>query len=430
MDRNNLLTKLLMAVLILMLLGGIALGVVHLLSMEGQEPPEPAYRQSLSQRPKGKEEIPNYLNSCVDYAVSQQVKLDVGTDVLVDDDSISFGENGELLKKSFRYAKKPILDKLAKDFGNTSVNFGQDFTEELWNLHFAPDLIAGVYSEVDEELYTFRISFPDETNPFGMNGLVNETFHMADSEVVLNTLWESYKGFALIENVAVTCTGLQITASVNRLTDEIATITYTKKLNIKADITFLGELADVGSRGMSFIMEEKTNFNFTWANLTLTPNTLKLEKGDIKVIGAIVTASDDTRVQWSSSNPAVASVDDQGYVKAQELSSEPIIITAEFEFLGKKYTDTCVVTVTIPVKRVNISARRLTLAAGEEKTLQANVKPSDATIQDVLWRSENPAVVTVDSHGKVIGVAAGTTEIVVLSKDGYYKTTCAVTVTE
>ena len=32
-------------------------------------------------------------------------------------------------------------------------------------------------------------------------------------------------------------------------------------------------------------------------------------------------------------------------------------------------------------------------------------------------------------RGARAGVAAGTTEIVVLSKDGYYKTSCAVTVT-
>lgn len=429
MDRKNLLTKLLMALLILMLLGGIALGVVHVLSMEGQEPPEPAYRQSLTQRPKGKEEIIDYLNSCVDYAIAEQAKLDVATDVLVDDDSISFGENGELLKKSFLYAKKPILDGVTKYYLDTTVDFGQDFTQELRNLRFAPDVIAGAHSEVDEDNYLIEISFPDEADPFGMNGLVNETFHMADSEEVLNTLWANYKGFAVIENVTVAATGLQITARVNRLTDKIGVITYTKKLNIKADITFLEELEDVGSREMSFILEEKTNFNFTWANLMLTPNTLKLEKGDIKVIGAIVTASDDRRVQWSSSNPDVASIDDQGYVKAQQVSAVPVIITAEFEFLGKKYTDTCVVTVTIPVKRVNLSARQLTLAVGAEKTLQANVKPSDATLQDVLWRSENPAVASVDSRGKVTGVAAGTTEIVVLSKDGYYKTSCAVTVT-
>ncbi|NLX93916.1 MAG: Ig-like domain-containing protein, partial [Clostridiales bacterium] len=72
----------------------------------------------------------------------------------------------------------------------------------------------------------------------------------------------------------------------------------------------------------------------------------------------------------------------------------------------------------------------LELIAGEEKVLQASVEPNDATIRGVLWRSENPAVATVDGGGRVSGVSAGTTEIVVISKDGYYKTSCAVTVTD
>lgn len=430
MDRKNVVTKLLMAFLIVMLLGGIALGALHLLSMEAQELPEAAYQQSVTHRPDSTTEIVNYLDVCVDYAKTEQAKLDVATDISINDDSISFGENGELLKKSFVYAKDSILEELVKQYHDKTVDFGKDFSGEVWNLRFEAALMTSIQSKEEDDRYTFTIGFPDEAEPFGMNGIVNETFHMADSEEVLNYLWVSYKDFATVENLAVTCTGLKILSSVNRLTDKIEHITYTKELNIKADITFLGELASVGSRAMSFTLEETTSFNFTWANLTLTPNVLKLEKNDIKVIGAIVTASGDNTIKWSSSNPGVASVDDQGYVKAHEVSAEPVSITAEFEFLGKKYRDTCKVTVTVPVKRVKISARTLELIAGEEKVLQASVEPNDATIRGVLWRSENPAVATVDSGGRVSGVSAGTTEIVVISKDGYYKTSCAVTVTD
>lgn len=429
-DRKNLITKLLMVFLLVMLLGGIALGAVHLLSLEGQEPPSLAYRQSLTHRPDSRTEIINYLNTCVAYAKTEQAKLDVATNISIDDDSISFGENGELLQKSFIYAKDSILEELVKQYHDKTVDFGQDFSGELRNLRFEPALMKTIQSKEDEDRYTFTIGFPDEAAPFGMNGIVNETFHMADSEAVLNHLWESYKDFATVENLAVTCTGLKIDSSVNRLTDKIEHITYTKALNIKADITFLGELAGVGSKAMAFTLEETTSFNFTWANLSLVPSVLNLVKGDIKVIGAVVTASGDNTVKWSSSNPSVASVDDQGYVKAHEVSTEAVSITAEFEFLGKKYRDTCEVTVTVPVKRVKLSARKLELIAGEEKRLQAGVKPNDATIQNVLWRSENPAVATVDSGGRVRGVSAGTTEIVVLSKDGYYKTSCKVTVTD
>lgn len=441
MNRNNSLVKLLMAFLILMFLGGIAVGAVYVLSAEGQDPPDEVYRQSLTRRPESEEDIIAYLNTCVDYAKAEQTKLDVVTKLTMDDDDISFGENGEMLEESFVYIKQQILDYLENQCPKSTFNFGEDFSSELWGLPFTSDLIADAQSEegkerkegeereIREKRYSFSVTFPDEQDPFGMNGVVNETFHMSESEEVLNNLWASYNGFATIDNLTVSCTGLQVSADTNRLTDKIDYITYTKKFNIKADITFLGELVDVGSKKLSFSIVEETSFNFTWANLACKPDTLKLKKGDIKVVDAIVTAAGDIEVRWSSSAPDVASVDSEGYVDAKKISVNPVIITAEFDFLGKTYTDTCRVTVTVPVTKVHLSTKKLTLSIGGEQTLEASVKPNDATKQDVLWSSKNPEVATVDSNGKVTAVAVGATEIVVLSKDGYYKITCVVTVT-
>jgi len=81
------------------------------------------------------------------------------------------------------------------------------------------------------------------------------------------------------------------------------------------------------------------------------------------------------------------------------------------------------------VKKVEISAKKLTLATGETQTLEAGVKPKDATIKDVIWQSSDPAVAAVDASGRVTAVSKGTAEIIALSKDGYYKITCIVTVT-
>lgn len=428
MDNKNLTTKALMTVLTLMFLGGIALGAVDLLSVEGQEPPEERYKQSLTQLPEGKEAVVQYLNTCVENAKTGQAKLDVSTKISVDDKSVSFGDNGELFQESFIYAKESLLENLLSRYPKKSVDFGQDFTGELWNLQFEPAVIDRTESKEDKEQYNFKIVFPDEANPFGMNGVVNESFHMADSQDFLNYLWVSYKDLADIRAVQVTCTGMQIESDVNRLTDQIGHITYVKMLNVQAEITFLGELSAAGSRTMTFTLAERTSFHFTWAGLSLSPKALELKKGDIKVIGAYMTASGDRQVLWSSSNPAVASVDSEGYVKARQVSAQPVVITAEFEFLGKKYTDSCEVYVTVPVTKVKLSEKKINLKAGQTQTLEASVKPDDATIKDVTWTSRNPAVAAVDSSGNITGMTAGETEIVVLSKDGYYKITCTVTV--
>lgn len=418
-----------MVLLVLMFLGGVSLGAGQVLSTEGQMPPEEKYKESLTKLPESKEEIIAYLNSAVDFAELDKAKLDVKTEISVEDDSISFGENGELFEKSFIYAKDSILSNISKKYSSGSVDFGKDFSAMLWNLDFNKVIIEKAESKEEGENYAFKIMFPNEDDPFSLNGIVNDRFHMKDSEKVIGYLWESQKGFAAIENVKVSCSNLEIDTTVNRLEDKISNITYFKKFNIEADITFSGELSSVGTRKMSFALQEKTVFDFTWANLALSPKTMKMEKGDIKVVSALITASGDIKVKWASSNPEVAEVDIDGYVKGRKVSAEPVIITADMEFLGKKFTDTCEVYVTVPVTRVNLSEKKIVLAMGETKMLQSSVKPKDATIKDVLWYTNNPAVAVVDDKGNITGVARGKTEIYVLSKDGYYKTSCAVTVT-
>ncbi|MEI6579048.1 MAG: Ig-like domain-containing protein, partial [Eubacteriales bacterium] len=361
--------------------------------------------------------------------ISEKTKLDTTTSVAIDDKSISFGENGTLLVKSFQFAKDSVLNNVSNRYPAENVDFGRDFSGKLWNLNFDKALIKSVQSKEDGDNYTFQIVFPNGNNPFDLQSKVNDSFHMSEVNAMLRYLQENYKSFAAVENIKVKCTDLEINSTVNRLSNKISNITYIKKLKIEADVRFLGELSAVGTRRMSFIFEENNEFNFTWANLALLPKTLALKKGDIKVIAAKITASSDMKVSWSSSAPEIASVGSDGYVEAHEVSATPVFITAKFDFLGETYTDTSEVYVTVPVNKVTISDNKLVLAKGETKTIKANVKPDDATIKDVLWYSSNPSIASVDKLGKITAVAKGETNVYVLSKDGFYKITCAVTVT-
>jgi len=429
MDRKNIFMNVLIVVLTLMFIAGIALGAVTVLSAEGQDPPKAVYQQSLKPLPKSKEGIIAYLNACKDFAVSEKAKLDTATSASIDDGSISFGENGDLLVRSFNYIKDSVLNNISNRYPSASVNFGHDFSGKLWNFDFDKTLIAKAESKEDGDNYTFNIVFPNENNPFVLRDKVNDSFHMSEAKAMLRYLQESYKSIAAVDDIRVKCTDLEINATVNRLSNKISDITYIKKLKIEANIKFLGELAAAGTRQVSFVFEEKNEFNFTWANLTLKPKTLKLKKGDIKVVTAKITASGDVKVIWTSSAPEIASVGADGYVEAHQVSPNPVLITAKMNFLGETYSDTCVVYVTVPVNEVVISDKKLTLSAGESKTIKASVKPDDATIKDVILYSSNPSVAVVDKNGKITAVSKGEADVYILSKDGYYKITCAVAVT-
>ncbi len=82
------------------------------------------------------------------------------------------------------------------------------------------------------------------------------------------------------------------------------------------------------------------------------------------------------------------------------------------------------------VSGVSLNTSSLTLKVGEEETLKATIKPSDAKNKDVEWTSSDEEVATVDEFGKVVAKKAGKTTITVTTKEGNFKATCLVTVSE
>lgn len=77
---------------------------------------------------------------------------------------------------------------------------------------------------------------------------------------------------------------------------------------------------------------------------------------------------------------------------------------------------------------ISLDKTTASVAVGSNVTLKATTEPSTET---VTWTSSNEEVATVDSNGKVTGVAAGTANVsAFFTENGMnYTATCAVTVT-
>ena len=160
------------------------------------------------------------------------------------------------------------------------------------------------------------------------------------------------------------------------------------------------------------------------SSIILNKESLTLMEGESEILTATVTPADatDKTVTWTSSNPAVASVEG-GVVKA--LQEGTAVITAK---AGDK-SATCSVTVdkkVIPVSEITLDKTSLSLLKGQSETLTATVGPADATDKTVTWSSSNPAAATVDANGKVTAVGGGTATIT--AKAGTKTATCEVTV--
>ena len=163
--------------------------------------------------------------------------------------------------------------------------------------------------------------------------------------------------------------------------------------------------------------------------VTLDKTSYKMIEGDEITLTATVNPENATNknVSWSSSNAAVASVDNG---KVTALKAGTTIITVKTEDGNK--TATCTVTVeakTIPVTGVTLDKTSYEMTEGDEITLTATVKPENATNKNVSWSSSNAAVASVD-NGKVKALKAGTTIITVKTEDGNKTATCEITVRE
>ena len=151
--------------------------------------------------------------------------------------------------------------------------------------------------------------------------------------------------------------------------------------------------------------------------------------GEVMQLNATVLPGDATNrvVAWGSSNPAVATVSNEGLVTA--LTEGTAIITA-MTTDGSNLSASCVVTVSsLPVSSITLNKTSATLIENNTTQLIATVLPDNATYKQVSWRSSNSSVATVDNNGLVTAMAPGTASITATTTDGSnLSASCDVTV--
>ncbi len=162
-------------------------------------------------------------------------------------------------------------------------------------------------------------------------------------------------------------------------------------------------------------------------NITLSSESISLVEGDSETLTATVSPSNATNknVIWKSSNTSVATVSN-GKVTALKAGTATITVTTDD---GGK-TAACQVTVNARiynVESVSLDKTSITLTEGDSETLTATVSPSNATNKNVIWKSSNTSVATVN-NGVVTALKAGTATITVTTEDGGKTATCQVTV--
>ena len=167
------------------------------------------------------------------------------------------------------------------------------------------------------------------------------------------------------------------------------------------------------------------------AGIILSKNILDLKSGETAVLTATITPETATNkiLNWESSNPAVATVDNTGKVTAM-VAGSAIITGSATDGSGAKAT--CKVTVTkseVKVTKITLNKTNASIEKGKTLQLKATVTPTNATDKGVTWKSSNTKIATVSSTGKVTAKTVGTVTISCMAKDGSgKKAICRITV--
>ncbi|MGE3616837.1 MAG: Ig-like domain-containing protein [Gemmatimonadales bacterium] len=153
------------------------------------------------------------------------------------------------------------------------------------------------------------------------------------------------------------------------------------------------------------------------ARVTITPAT------GILVVASTLQFTADVRdalgtalrrdVTWSSSDPAVATIDAAGLARAAAPGNVVFTVTAG------RTSGTANFSVRVAVGSVSVSPERDTVIAGQSVTLAARAfdRIGNRLQTPVSWTSRQPAIATVQG-GRVTGVTAGTAEILASSYEG------------
>jgi uncharacterized protein (TIGR02145 family) len=166
--------------------------------------------------------------------------------------------------------------------------------------------------------------------------------------------------------------------------------------------------------------------NLSWPKLTLLISGANRTTFQLKATVLPETVANKT-VTWSSSNPSVATVDQNGLISAVATGFTSITAKAGSQ------TATCVVEVKediYPITNIVLPATK-NVQTNKDVRLFPVFTPDNATYKVLKWTSDNPDVAGVDENGKVTGISIGTAHITATDQWGNVQSNiCTVTVSE
>ena len=126
----------------------------------------------------------------------------------------------------------------------------------------------------------------------------------------------------------------------------------------------------------------------------------------------------NAKLQWSSSDESVATVSEDGNVKAVSLGTATITVKSTDGGARSANITVKVISSIDYITNITVTGSSQELFEDEVLALTAGITPANATYKTLKWTSSDPSIATVSETGEVTGIKPGTVTITAASTDG------------
>jgi uncharacterized protein YjdB len=165
--------------------------------------------------------------------------------------------------------------------------------------------------------------------------------------------------------------------------------------------------------------------------VSLNVNETEIQvNGQLQIFAEILpSGTTDQSVVWSSDDPTIVTVDAYGNLSGVAVGTTIVRVTTN----DGGYTAEVIVSVvaqTFQVTGISITPSEVEIFVGQQLQIIAEILPTNATNQSILWSSEDSTIATVNTKGAILGEQVGTTVITATTEDGNFVAQTVITVLE
>lgn len=153
--------------------------------------------------------------------------------------------------------------------------------------------------------------------------------------------------------------------------------------------------------------------------VNIEPKKLNLAVEDTYQMNANISPNNasNKEINWSSSDPSIVEINSEGKVTAKKEGKVSITCQSREDLTKKATSEIIVNSKRSDIESIKIDkTKKNILLLGNSRKLDVEIKPSSASINDLVWESANSDVIEIDSSGVVNAKSNGIVTVTAKSK--------------